>query len=87
MRPREKWRTFAVPLTVSSEDEWRLNRADGSIATWTDLEETLAKLRGIRIQAEFAEDSIVERTDLDDVRIWDAKDGAARHDQLKRVAP
>jgi hypothetical protein len=88
VRPREKWRTFVVRLMVDSNNEWRLNRADGAVASWVDLSEALAKLREVRIRADYGGSAAAERTDLDDVRIWDAKgpEAMTRVSQLERAA-
>jgi hypothetical protein len=46
------------------------------------LQQVLARLERIKIQAEYAADEKDERTDLDDVRIWDAEGAAVRNVQL-----
>jgi hypothetical protein len=70
--PSADWLHFSVPL--SSAAWWRLNDAEGRIATDEDLRQTLKRLRQIRIKAEFATDHLDERTDLDDVILWKIED-------------
>jgi hypothetical protein len=80
MRPREKWRTFLVPLTVAGR--WTLDKEGRLLASSLQLREALARLDKIKIQAEYAADALDERTDLDDVRLWDAAGSAARNAQF-----
>jgi hypothetical protein len=80
MRPRQWWRTFLVPLSLSGR--WTLGKPNGPVASDSQLQQVLARLERIKIQAEYAADEKDERTDLDDVRIWDAEGAAARNVQL-----
>jgi serine/threonine protein kinase len=81
MRPREQWQTFHVPLSAAGQ--WTQNRAGGLPATDAQVLDALTKLDEIRIQAEYAADALDERTDLDDVRIWDAQWASARRAQFE----
>ena len=67
--PTPRWRTVLVPL---HESAWRLNAIDGSVPQQRDLERVLAKLESLRIRGEFS-NHVLERTDLDDVRFWNAE--------------
>jgi len=80
LRPREKWRTFTVPLTWSAG--WAVGRTNGVPATNLQMEQVLSRLEKIKIQAEYAADDKDERTDLDDVRVWDSGGASARNGQL-----
>ena len=79
-RPGLDWTTVTTSLTA--EDSWLLVGPTGEAATETDIREALARVREIRIQAEFSGENLEERTDLDDVRIWDNDTAEARRSQL-----
>jgi tetratricopeptide (TPR) repeat protein len=80
LRPREKWRTFTVPLAWSAG--WAVGKTNGVPATNLQMEQVLSRLEKIKIQAEYAADDKDERTDLDDVRVWDLDGARFRGGQL-----
>ena len=75
-RPREAWTSVVVPLNLNGE--WRIGGTNGAIAMDVELREALARVREVRIKAEYAGDHLDERTDLDDVRFWTTEAAAAR---------
>jgi len=80
-RARTDWRTIEVPLDVSAG--WTV-RPTGRVATDRDLRAVLARLEAILIKAEYTTGLPDERTDLDDVRLWDANSAPSRMETLRR---
>jgi len=57
---------------------------NGRMATETELKGVLARLSDILIKAEYTTGVPDERTDLDDVRLWDANTAPSRMETLRR---
>ncbi len=82
-RVRNRWRTVTVPLEWASR--WTVDGFNGRSATPTELEDTLQRLDEIVLQAEYTTGLPDERTDLDNVRLWDRASAAARTAELRNV--
>jgi hypothetical protein len=84
-RVRNMWRTITVPLDVTGR--WALDRPDGLPATEMDLREVLARLDEVIIQAEYTQGLANERTDIDNVRLWDNISAPQRSVELQEARP
>jgi hypothetical protein len=58
---------------------------NGIPATEADLREVLARLDEIIIQAEYSKGSANERTDIDNVRLWDKASAPQRTVELQEA--
>jgi serine/threonine protein kinase len=83
IRPGTEWQTVLVPLDNSGA--WRSGNATGPLMPidWRDF---LRRPVGLRIQAEYAADNLDERTDLDDVKFWDAAGARERRAEVERAS-
>lgn len=82
-RVRTRWRTIMVPLDVTAQ--WTVDMPDGLPATETDFRDVLSRLDEIIVQAEYSKGLPNERTDIDNVRLWDRDSAPARTEQLRDV--
>ena len=80
VRARTEWRTIVVPLDFSGR--WTVG-PNGPEAPERQLRAVLARLDDILIKAEYTTGVPDERTDLDDVRLWDANAAPARREILR----
>jgi tetratricopeptide (TPR) repeat protein len=82
-RVRTRWRTITVPLDVTGR--WTVDLPNGIPATEADLREVLARLDEIIIQAEYSKGAANERTDIDNVRLWDNASAPQRTVELQEA--
>jgi len=82
-RVRTRWRTVTVPLDATAR--WAVDAPDGTPAMDADLREVLSRLDEIVIQAEYSKGFPNERTDVDNVRLWDRTSAPQRIGELRDV--
>ena len=83
VRVRERWRTITVPLEAVSR--WTVNGHNGLLATPADFEDVVQGLDEIVIQAEYTTGRPDERTDIDNVRLWDRDLAPTRISELRNI--
>lgn len=82
-RVRTRWRTVTVPLDVTGR--WTVDLPNGLPATDADIREVLGRLDEIIIQAEYSKGLANERTDIDNVRLWDNVSAPQRSVELQEA--
>jgi hypothetical protein len=75
-RPAREFRSFIVPLKEG--EGWRKNSREGDEVTEAEMKEFLNKVGEIKIRAEYFRGGSYERTSLDYVALWSARETALR---------